>query len=264
MATSANSVYLVWEDRGSEGKTDIFLRKSDDNGTTFANTATIINGTADSFVGDVTASGDNLMIAWTSPQVSNGDVYLTHITNKGTSVDSTVNLSNDKQSFDPDVNINQNNAYVTWISGQYLGNSNIFLSKVEFGKDVRPATASPTRPSTTNAPTTGTTPAGGSGSTSVSIVSGASSQTTTAFTPNPLNVKVGDTVTWTNDDSQPHTITSGKGSSDAEKGKVFDSSPNLTNLMAPKATFKHTFTAAGTFEYFCQLHPNMVGTVNVS
>jgi nitrite reductase (NO-forming) len=117
----------------------------------------------------------------------------------------------------------------------------------------------------TTTPTSGVAPAaGGAGSTSASIVSGASSQTTTAFSPNPLNVKVGDTVTWTNDDSQPHTITSGKGSSDAEKGKVFDSSPNLNPLLAPKATFSHKFTAAGTVEYFCQLHPNMVGTVNVS
>jgi plastocyanin len=45
---------------------------------------------------------------------------------------------------------------------------------------------------------------------SVSIVSGASSLTDTAYSPNPIQVSEGATVTWTNDDSQPHTATSGE------------------------------------------------------
>ena len=48
--------------------------------------------------------------------------------------------------------------------------------------------------------------------TQVSIVQGASTMTDKAFSPNPVTVKVGDTVTWTNDDNQPHTVTSGNGS----------------------------------------------------
>ena len=40
---------------------------------------------------------------------------------------------------------------------------------------------------------------------------GASTMADKAFSPNPVNVKVGDTVTWTNDDSQPHTVVSGSG-----------------------------------------------------
>jgi nitrite reductase (NO-forming) len=100
--------------------------------------------------------------------------------------------------------------------------------------------------------------------TSVSIVNGASSKTTDAFSPNPVSAKVGDTVTWTNNDIQPHTVTSGTSPSDPDKGKVFDSSPNLNPLLNAKATFSHQFTQAGTFQYFCQIHPTMVGTVNVS
>jgi plastocyanin len=91
--------------------------------------------------------------------------------------------------------------------------------------------------------------------TRVSIVSDSSTMTDTAYQPNPVQISVGDTVTWTNDDSQPHTVTSGE---DAIPDGRFDSS-----TMTSGATFSHTFTEAGEYQYFCILHPNMVGTVNV-
>jgi plastocyanin len=109
---------------------------------------------------------------------------------------------------------------------------------------------------TGNTTGTGTTGGGGGGATSVSIVPGSSSLTTDAYSPNPIQVGVGDTVTWTNDDAQPHTATSGQ---NATPDGTFDS-----GIMAPAATFEHTFTEAGEFPYFCLLHPNMVGTVSVS
>src|SRR5215204_4105592 len=105
---------------------------------------------------------------------------------------------------------------------------------------------------------TGTSAGGG---TSVSIVSGSSSLTDTAYQPNPIQVSVGTTVTWTNDDSQPHTVTSG---SNGQPDNKFNSSPNFNPLLNPGQTFSFTFTQAGDYPYFCMLHPNMVGTVNVS
>ena len=102
------------------------------------------------------------------------------------------------------------------------------------------------------------------GGSNVSIVEGASTMADKGWAPNPVNVKVGDNVTWTNDDSQPHTVTSGKDSSDPDLGKVFDSSPNFNPLLAPKQTFQHKFTTAGEVTYFCQLHPTMIGKVVVS
>jgi len=57
----------------------------------------------------------------------------------------------------------------------------------------------------------------------VSIVPGSSTLGDKAFSPNPVNVKVGDTVTWTNDDTQFHTVTSGSPGATGELGKVFDS-----------------------------------------
>ena len=93
------------------------------------------------------------------------------------------------------------------------------------------------------------------------ITTGSSSKTTDAFEPNPINANVGDTVTWTNKDTTPHTVTSG--SAGQPDGK-FDSSPNFNPLLAPQQSFSHTFTEAGDYPYYCGLHPNMVGTVTIA
>jgi len=79
-----------------------------------------------------------------------------------------------------------------------------------------------------------------------------------AYSPNPIDVKVGEGVTWSNDDSQIHTATSGAAGA-ADAGSVFDS-----GILSPGATFDFVFPTAGTYEYHCTMHPQMVGTVNVS
>jgi plastocyanin len=83
-----------------------------------------------------------------------------------------------------------------------------------------------------------------------------------SFSPNVINIKIGDTVTWTNYDVIPHTVTAGTGPSDPNKGKEFDS--GLSTPVMPGKTFSHRFTRAGEFPYFCQLHPAMGGTVTVT
>jgi len=96
-----------------------------------------------------------------------------------------------------------------------------------------------------------------------SIVPGASVLTDTAYTPNPIETTVNQTVVWTNDDSAFHTITSGSvGAADA--GKVFDSGlAGPTALSSKGKIFEHTFEMPGEYPYFCILHPAMVGTVIV-
>lgn len=93
---------------------------------------------------------------------------------------------------------------------------------------------------------------------SVSIVQGSSSPSISkAYDPSPLTVKIGTSVTWTNNDSSIHTVTSGL----PEKGNVgtlFDSS-----LISPGNTFVHVFYKQGTFDYSCTLHPFMHGQVIV-
>ena len=99
----------------------------------------------------------------------------------------------------------------------------------------------------------------------VSVVPGASTLADKAFSPNPVNVKIGDTITWVNEDSVFHTVVSGNPSSGGETGKVFDSGLSGPTALTTKGkTFSHTFTEKGEFPYFCQLHPTMIGNVIVA
>jgi plastocyanin len=93
--------------------------------------------------------------------------------------------------------------------------------------------------------------------TEATIVSEAAFQNETAYSPNPIEIERGDTVTWVNKDFDPHTVTSGS-FGDEEAGGEFDS-----GYMGPQSSFSLTFESSGEFEYFCALHPNMVGTVEV-
>lgn len=103
---------------------------------------------------------------------------------------------------------------------------------------------------------TAAAPASGGTATKVSITQGAASKTTDAYDPEPVQTKVGGKVTWTNDDSTPHTATSGK---DSKPDGTFDSS-----TLAQGKSYSFTFEEAGEYPYFCTLHPTMVGTVSVS
>ena len=95
----------------------------------------------------------------------------------------------------------------------------------------------------------------------VSIVPGGSTLAEKAWSPNPVEVKVGQKIVWTNNDSVQHTVTSGSpGSPDV--GQVFDS--GLTKLLNKGETFEWTATTAGEIPYFCQLHPTQLGSVVVS
>jgi plastocyanin len=78
------------------------------------------------------------------------------------------------------------------------------------------------------------------------------------YQPNTTQVKVGDTVSWTNDDDTLHTVTSGSGT-DENAGASFDS-----GMMGTEKIFEHTFTTAGEYPYFCIVHPDMIGKVIVS
>jgi plastocyanin len=71
-----------------------------------------------------------------------------------------------------------------------------------------------------------------------------------AFHPGAIAVHVGDTISWSNQDSATHTATANDGSFD-------------TGEIAHGASGSHTFTTAGTFSYHCSIHPTMHGTVTV-
>jgi amicyanin len=70
------------------------------------------------------------------------------------------------------------------------------------------------------------------------------------FNPQKLTVKAGTVVTWTNKDDIPHAIAA---VSKQFKSKALDTGD----------AYSFTFTTAGTYEYFCSLHPHMTGTIVV-
>ncbi len=91
-----------------------------------------------------------------------------------------------------------------------------------------------------------------------------------AFEPADLEVSVGDTVIWTNEDAEvKHTVTSGKpgdrgvpGLDNAKPDKpdgVFDGT-----VADAGDTFEFTFEKPGTFAYFCRVHPAMTATITVT
>jgi plastocyanin len=144
----------------------------------------------------------------------------------------------------------------------------------------------------------------------ISIVSDANRLTNTAFQPNPINIKVGDTIEWTNDDTSPHTVTeknrSTSNNDDSDDKSIsgivekiideiitniaFNKGNNMregigdrhhhhnhssqenslplaqfdSGIMQSGQTFRYTFNDPGTFEYFCIVHPSMVGEIVVS
>jgi plastocyanin len=140
--------------------------------------------------------------------------------------------------------------------------------------------------------------------TQISIVSDASRLTNTAYQPNPINIKVGETIEWTNDDSslfaeKNRSISNNDDSDDKSNSGLIerivdeiitnivvnirnnlpinedntssreDSSPSSSaefdsGIMQTGTTFSYTFKNPGTFEYYCTVHPSMVAEIVVS
>lgn len=78
-----------------------------------------------------------------------------------------------------------------------------------------------------------------------------------SYDPSPASVKKGSTITWTNNDSAPHTATSGNPESGSDD--VFD-----TGIIGPANSAKVIVDfGAGTYDYYCTLHPYMKGKLTV-
>ena len=97
--------------------------------------------------------------------------------------------------------------------------------------------------------------------TPLTILSGASVQGNPAFDPNPISVKKGDTITVTNKDTLPHTVTSGTGPSDPTSAKSFDTSIIEAGATADISTAS---LAPGDFPFYCTVHPYMTGKLTLT
>ena len=95
--------------------------------------------------------------------------------------------------------------------------------------------------SSTSSPTTGQPAPGGATQITMKNI---------AFSPADVTIKVGQTVTWTNQDSAQHDVVANDG---AFKSDLLDTGQ----------TFSFTFPQAGTFSFYCSIHPQMKGSVTV-
>ena len=82
-------------------------------------------------------------------------------------------------------------------------------------------------------------------------------ETDECFLPPHITINAGDTVEWANIDTAAHTVTGGT-PADGPSG-VFDSS-----LLMGSGSYAFTFDEAGSYDYFCMVHPWMVGSVSVN
>jgi plastocyanin len=132
--------------------------------------------------------------------------------------------------------------------------------------------ATTTNATTTNATTTtgaateggGAAPAGttttAAAAATLTIPNGAATPGNPAYEPASLTVKKGDAIDVVNEDSVPHTVTSGTGLEDPNAGQMFD-----TSIITPAASAQLATAdiEAGEYDYHCTVHPFMTGTLIV-
>ena len=118
------------------------------------------------------------------------------------------------------------------------------------GGTAAPAATAPSPAPAGSAPASA--PAAGGGGCTTSSEPGAVTAGIENFTFDPADVTaaVGETITWTNADSAPHTVTLDDGACD-------------TGNIAQNASAGLVFDAAGTYPYHCTIHPNMTGTITI-
>jgi glucose/arabinose dehydrogenase/plastocyanin len=78
-----------------------------------------------------------------------------------------------------------------------------------------------------------------------------------SYSPEPIEIRAGQAITWYNDDAISHTVTSGS-DADPNPGAEFDS-----NAIISKQSFSLIFDGTGDYDYYCIYHPSMVGTIHV-
>jgi plastocyanin len=105
----------------------------------------------------------------------------------------------------------------------------------------------------TTAPATGTT---------ITILTGSSVQGNPDYEPDDAEVPLNDNIVWVNEDSVPHTSTSGTGAEDANSGKIFDTS--IINGGEESPPVQLTGVKEGDeVPYYCQVHPYMTSKLTV-
>jgi plastocyanin len=102
--------------------------------------------------------------------------------------------------------------------------------------------------------------AGGGGGPTINILEGAAVQGSPDYDPDQLTASAGADVTVVNQDTVPHTATSGTGPQDPQSGQLFD-----TSIINPSesATISLAQAKPGQYDFYCMIHPYMTGKITV-
>jgi plastocyanin len=101
---------------------------------------------------------------------------------------------------------------------------------------------------------------GGTADVTLTILEGSATQGNPDYEPDELTVTKGDTILVDNVDTMPHTVTNGESSTDPNSAKIFDTSI----IMGGESTVLETTNIdAGTYPYYCMVHPYMTGSLTI-
>ena len=125
-----NNVYMLWQDSVPPGYTnyDIFIKNSNDNGTTFGTSVNLSNNSGFSEHPQIATYDNNVYAIWADDTSGNREVLFTRSEDNGTTFDKIDNLSNNtSDSFNQEIAVFGDNVYVVWLDQGEDDNTNILL-----------------------------------------------------------------------------------------------------------------------------------------
>jgi hypothetical protein len=125
-----NNVYMLWQDSMPPGYTnyDIFIKSSNDNGTTFGSPVNLSNNSGFSEHPQIAAYDNNVYAIWADDTSGNREVFFTRSEDNSTSFDKIKNLSNNtSDSFNQEIAVFGDNVYLVWLDQDEADNTNILL-----------------------------------------------------------------------------------------------------------------------------------------
>lgn len=123
-----NSVYVIWQDSVSGRNYDIFVKKSDDNGTTFGSHVNLSNNPGFSEHPQLSVYGSSVYAVWSDNSPGNREILFSRSTDDGTNFEAIQNLSNDdSDSHNQEMAAYRENVYVIWLDRNMEEDSRILL-----------------------------------------------------------------------------------------------------------------------------------------
>ena len=125
-----NNVYMLWQDSMPPGYAnyDIFIKSSNDKGTTFGSPVNLSNNSGFSEHPQIAAYDNNVYAIWADDTSGNREVFFTRSEDNSTSFDKIKNLSNNtSDSFNQEIAVFGDNVYVVWLDQDEADNTNILL-----------------------------------------------------------------------------------------------------------------------------------------